>query len=193
MKMIGLARLGRDVEVRYLQDQNQTPVANLALAYDYGQKDGEGKRASQWVEGTLWGPRAEALAPYLVKGQQLEVFLDDVHVETYERNDNTEGVKLVGRVMSLDFGARPQGGDGGQQQQRGGGQRQQGGQQRQQQGGQRQQATHQQYAQQSRGGRPAHPASSAGGGGAPRGGGFDEMDDDIPFGPAFARAAWSAI
>jgi single-strand DNA-binding protein len=191
MKLIGLARLGRDVEVRYLQDQNQTPVANLALAYDYGPKDGEGHRASQWVEGVLWGTRAEALAPYLLKGQQLEVLLDDVHTETYEARDGGQGHKLVGRVMSIDFGARPKDGDGGQQ--RGGQRQQQVQQQRTQQGGQRQQPAQNEYQNQSRGGRQARPASSAGGGGAPRGGGFDEMDDDIPFRPAYARAAWSAI
>jgi single-strand DNA-binding protein len=170
MILMGLARLGRDVEVRHLPDG--TAVANLALAYNWGAKDGDGRRASQWVEGVLWGERAEALAPYLLKGQQLEVMLEDVRVETYDRNDNTQGTKMVGRVLRLEFGARPQG-DGGQQQQ------QRGGQQRQQTGGgqQRQQSTQQQYSQQSRGGsggggRPARP---------PSGGGFDEMDDDIPF------------
>jgi single-strand DNA-binding protein len=41
----------------------------------------------------------------------------------------------------------------------------------------------------------AHPPQSSHGGGggmrAPAGGGFEEMDDDIPFGPAYVRAAWS--
>jgi single-strand DNA-binding protein len=39
----------------------------------------------------------------------------------------------------------------------------------------------------------AQPTQNYTGGGAPRGGGFDEMDDDILYRTAYARAAWSII
>ncbi len=105
-QLFGLARLGRDAEVRFTQAGK--PVATLALAFDYGKKE-NGKRPSQWVDAALWGERAEALAPYLLKGQQLSVTVDDVHIETFQKNDGTQGHKLTGRVSNIEFaGSAPQ-------------------------------------------------------------------------------------
>lgn len=102
MKMIGLARLGRDVEVRYTP--NGDPVANLSLAYDYGQKV-DGKRPTQWIDATLWGKRAESLAPYLTKAALIMVEVEDVHTEEYESKGSTK-TKLVGRVVDVQFTGR---------------------------------------------------------------------------------------
>lgn len=105
-QLFGLARLGRDAEVRFTQAGK--PVATLALAFDYGKKE-NGKRPSQWVDAALWGERAETLAPYLLKGQQLSVTVDDVHIETFQKNDGTQGHKLTGRVSNIEFaGSAPQ-------------------------------------------------------------------------------------
>ena len=57
----GLARIGRDVELRFLPQGDA--VANISLAFTYGRKDSEGKRPTQWVEASIWSKRAEALAP----------------------------------------------------------------------------------------------------------------------------------
>lgn len=106
MKMIGVARLGQDAELRHLS--NGTAVCNLSLAWNYGKKGKDGKRPSQWVEAALFGERAESLAQYLVKGTSLFVDLRDVHIETYEKRDGTSGYKLAGMVDSLEFaGNRP--------------------------------------------------------------------------------------
>lgn len=97
MKVIGLARLGRDAEVRTTAGGEQ--VAGLALAFTRRVK---GEKLTDWVEGALWGKRAEALAPYLLKGSLVVVTLDDVHIETYQ-GKNGEGHKLVGRVSDVDL------------------------------------------------------------------------------------------
>lgn len=105
MILTGLARLGRDAVLRYMSDG--TPVANLALAYNYGQKDHGGKRPTQWVEAALWGKRAEALVPHLLKGTALDVVLDDVRLDEWVRQDGTPGKpKLVGRVINVEFAGR---------------------------------------------------------------------------------------
>lgn len=101
MKLIGNLRLGKDVEVRYAGN-NQTPVATLFGAYNYGKKV-DGKRPTQWVEATLWGAKAEALQEYLVTGEQFLVTMNDVHVETYTKNNGETGVKLTGSVIDIDF------------------------------------------------------------------------------------------
>ena len=63
MKAYGLARLGRDAELRTTQTGES--VARLSLAFSYGKKGADGKRPTEWVEGSLWGQRAQALAPHL--------------------------------------------------------------------------------------------------------------------------------
>lgn len=114
MKTIGLARLGRDAEVRYTPSGD--PVCNLSLAFNYGQKDNDGNRPTQWIDAALWGKRAESLAQYLVKGSLHCFTLDEIHIETYQGR-NGEGFKLVARVLDVELG--PRAGDapsgGGQQ------------------------------------------------------------------------------
>jgi len=97
MKVFGLARIGRDVEIRHTQAGEA--VASLSLAFTYRNK---GEKSTQWVEASLWGKRAEALAPYLLKGGLISVTIDDVHIETYQGRDK-EGVKLVGRVADVEL------------------------------------------------------------------------------------------
>jgi len=143
MQLIGLARIGRDAELR--KTQSGESVCSLSLAFSYGRKGQDGNKPTQWVEGTLWGRQAEALEQYLLKGKLVCVTLDEPHIETFEGR-NGPGHKLTGRISSLEFA----GGGEGQQ---------------------RQPAPSQAPAAAQR---PAAPA-------APAKGGFEDMDDDIPF------------
>ena len=97
-QLIGLARLGRDCELRTTQSGDA--VASLSLAMDY--RNGR-EKATQWVDGALWGKMAETLTQYLVKGKLVCVTLDDVHIEDFQRRDGTAGTKLVGRVSKLEL------------------------------------------------------------------------------------------
>ncbi len=100
-QLSGVFRLGRDVEVRFIPSGEA--VANLALAFNYGKKDDQGNRPSQWIEANLWGKRAEALAPYLRKGNQVFILMTEPHNETYTKNDGTQGFKMVGRVLEVEL------------------------------------------------------------------------------------------
>lgn len=149
-----IGRLGRDAELRYTPDGNA--VCNLALACEYGRKGQDGKRPTQWIDATLWGKQAEAMAPYLLKGQQLHFTIDDAHIGTYTKGDGSQGVKLTGRVIIIKFaGSPPQQGQQGNQQQP------------------RQQQSRQQPRQQA-------PQQSQQGTNGPD---YDSFDDDIPFAP----------
>jgi single-strand DNA-binding protein len=107
LQAFGRAIIGRDCEVRYTPEG--TAVANLSLAFSYGRKGEDGKRPTQWVDASLWGKQAESMASYLVKGQAVVVVLEDVHIETFKRSDNTVGSKLAARVASIEFaGPAPQ-------------------------------------------------------------------------------------
>jgi single-strand DNA-binding protein len=155
-QIIGAYRIGRDVELRRLATGDA--VCNLALAANYGKKGEDGNRPTQWVEASMFGMRAEALAPYLLKGTQVYAILGDPHIETYE-GKNGAGHKLVARVLEIELiGSRPQGD-----------------------GQQRQQAPAQQsngYAAAKQRPQPTQPARQAP---ARDNSGFDDMSDDIPF------------
>lgn len=95
-----LCRLGNQPELRYTT--GGTAVLNLSLAYAYGRKGDDGKRPTQWLEAAMFGKQAEAVQPFLHKGDQISVSVDDLHIETYEGKNGT-GHKLVGRIVAFDF------------------------------------------------------------------------------------------
>jgi single-strand DNA-binding protein len=101
MKANGLARIGKDAEVRYTP--GGAAVANVSLAFTYGKKGDDGKRPTQWVDASLWGQRAESLAPYIKKGGQIVAYLEDVSIQTYVKGDGTSATKMVARLVDLEF------------------------------------------------------------------------------------------
>ncbi len=112
MILSGVARLGRDIELRHTASGET--VGSLALAWNYGRKGEDGNRPTQWVDASLWGERAEKLKGYLLKGQQISVVLEDPHVEIYEKKDGTMGASLRARVGSIEFCGSPRNqGEGG--------------------------------------------------------------------------------
>lgn len=111
MILSGVTRLGRDIDVRHIASGEI--VGSLALAWNYGKKNEDGNRPTQWIEASLWGERAEKLKGFLLKGQQISVVLEDPHVEIYEKKDGTMGASLRARVGSIEFcGSGRQRGEG---------------------------------------------------------------------------------
>ena len=95
-------RIGRDVELRYTP--SGMAVASIALAYEYGRKNQQtGKKPTQWIEVTMWGKTAEALSQYLTKGKQVFIEAKDVHIQTYDKNDGTQGFKLAADFVGVKF------------------------------------------------------------------------------------------
>jgi len=101
MKANGLARIGKDAEVRFTP--SGAAVANVSLAFTYGKKGEDGKRPTQWVDASLWGQRAESLAPYIKKGGQIVAYLEDVSIQTFTKGDGTQATKMVARLVDLEF------------------------------------------------------------------------------------------
>ena len=101
-------RVGRDVTLRYTP--SGMAVAEIALAYEYGRKDQQtGKKPTQWIEVTMWGKTAEALSQYLTKGKQVFIEAKDVHIQTYDKNDGTQGFKLAAEFVGIKFANEGQG------------------------------------------------------------------------------------
>lgn len=83
-----IGRMTRDPELRYTP--GGTAVADMGLAVNrkYGNKDGETKEETLFVDCTAWSKAAEALSEYTRKGST--VFIEGrLQLEEWER----EGVK----------------------------------------------------------------------------------------------------
>jgi single-strand DNA-binding protein len=101
MKANGLARIGRDAELRHTP--GGAAVANVSLAFTFGKKSDDGNRPTQWVDASLWGQRAESITPFLQKGKQIVAYLEDVHLQTFTKGDGTQATKMVARLADLEF------------------------------------------------------------------------------------------
>ena len=97
----GIFRIGRDPEMRYLP--NGDGVLTLAVVYNYGKKGEDGNRPSQWLDCALFGKRAESLQPYLTKGSQVSLVIQDPHNESYKTKDGREGVRFAGRILDIEL------------------------------------------------------------------------------------------
>ncbi|WP_114809517.1 single-stranded DNA-binding protein [Paraburkholderia kururiensis] len=168
-KVILVGNLGADPEVRYLPSGDA--VANIRLATTDRYKDrasGEMKEATEWHRVAFFGRLAEIVSEYLKKGSS--VYIEGrIRTRKWQAQDGTDrySTEIVADQMQMlggRGGASMGGDDGGYREpaeRSGGG------------GGGR--AT---------GGGAPRGGSQGGGAGrsnAPAGGGFDEMDDDIPF------------
>ncbi|WP_244442532.1 single-stranded DNA-binding protein [Azospirillum lipoferum] len=90
--------------------QSGEKVLGFRVANDVGFGD---RKTTQWVDCSIWGRRAESLAPHLTKGKSV-VVSGEVTLREYEKRDGTRGAGLSVRVAEIDFtgGAREEGGGG---------------------------------------------------------------------------------
>jgi len=171
-KVILVGNLGADPEVRYLPSGDA--VANIRLATTDRYKDkasGEMKEATEWHRVSFFGRLAEIVNEYLKKGSS--VYIEGrIRTRKWQAQDGTDrySTEIVAEQMQMLGGRGSMGGGGGDE------------------GG------YSRGEPSERSGGGGRMASSGGGGGsragsgggssrpsAPAGGGFDEMDDDIPF------------
>ncbi len=68
-----VGNLGRDPELRYLQ--NGTPVTNLSVATNntYNNQQGEQVKETTWFRVSVFGKQAESCSQYLTKGKSVLV------------------------------------------------------------------------------------------------------------------------
>ena len=107
MIMSGLARIGRDAELKYIS--SGMAVCNVALAFNVGYGD---RKTTTWVEAAIWGKQAEGLVDHLLKGTAIVVHLKDLKIEEYDRRDGGRGAKLTATMVDLEFAGSKQ--DSGQ-------------------------------------------------------------------------------
>lgn len=111
-KVILVGNLGRDPEVRHLE--NGTPVASFSLATSESYKDrttGERKTVTEWHNVVLWRGLAEVAEKYLHKGDQ--VYIEGkLRTRSWEKEGVTRyTTEIVGDNMTM-LGSKGQQGGG---------------------------------------------------------------------------------
>ena len=111
-KVILVGNLGRDPEVRHLE--NGTPVASFSLATSESYKDrttGERKTVTEWHNVVLWRGLAEVAEKYLHKGDQ--VYIEGkLRTRSWEKEGVTRyTTEIVGDNMTM-LGSKGQQGAG---------------------------------------------------------------------------------
>lgn len=108
-KVILIGNLGKDPEVRHLE--NGRAVANFSLATSevYKNKSGERVTTTEWHNIVLWTPLAEIAEKYLRKGNQ--VYIDGkLQTRSYDDKDGNRKyiTEVVGQNLTM-LGAKNEG------------------------------------------------------------------------------------
>lgn len=101
-KVILLGNLGKDPEVRHLE--NGRAVANFSMATSETYKNREGERVTktEWHNVVLWTPLAEIAEKYLNKGNQVYIEGKLTSRSYEDKEGNTKYItEVVGREMTL--------------------------------------------------------------------------------------------
>jgi single-strand DNA-binding protein len=96
--LIFTGNCGQDMEVRHTT--KGTPIGSVSVALTQGWGD---NKKTVWVKCSIWGERAEGLAPYLKKGTPVTI-QGELEVDTYQSNDGTEKTSIGCKVGSVAFG-----------------------------------------------------------------------------------------
>lgn len=101
MKAYGTARAGTSMEIKYTNDDK--PIGQVSLAFKTGIKDKNGEYKTQWVSASMFGKRAESLAPYIVKGSLHAYHLRDLHIDEYTTKDGEKRVSLKAMIDDVEL------------------------------------------------------------------------------------------
>lgn len=112
-KVILIANLTRDPELRYTP--NNTAVCNIGLAVNrkYKSSDGQQQEETTFIDCEAWGKTGEAINQYMRKGRA--IFVEGrLKLDTWQDKDGSNRSKLKVVVESFQFIDGKQ--DGGKQQ-----------------------------------------------------------------------------
>ena len=90
-----VGRVGRDAELR------TTPKGDQVLAFPVAVDSGFGQnKKTTWPRVQVWGKRAEALQPHIIKGNQIAIS-GELTLNEYTKADGTKGTSLDVRAAEV--------------------------------------------------------------------------------------------
>jgi len=112
-KVLLIGNLGKDPEVRYLENNKVVASFTLATNETFKDKNGQPRTDTEWHNIEMWDQLAKTAEKYLKKGSQ--VFIEGkIKTEVWKDKDGNErtGKKIRANVMTM-LGSRNQSESGG--------------------------------------------------------------------------------
>lgn len=122
-KLIFVGNLGRDPEMRFMQDGTAVTTLNVASSRRFTDRNGQNREETIWFRVSVWGKQAEVCNEYLQKGRQVLVegrlrADENGNPRIWTRQDGTPGasfevtaqtVRFLGSREAADFSAGVEG------------------------------------------------------------------------------------
>ena len=101
-KVILVGNLGKDPEIRHLDNGRARTTFPLATSETYKNRDGERVTNTEWHNIVLWSPLAEIAEKYLEKGRQVYIEGKITNRSYDDKEGNTRYIsEVVAREMTL--------------------------------------------------------------------------------------------
>ena len=113
-KAIILGHLGRDPELRYLQNGQPVCKLNIATSRRYTNKQNESVEETEWHRVSVWGKQAEHCNNFLTKGRQVYVE-GRLRTSSYDKDGQKHYTTEIVADTVQFIGGRGEGGEGGGQ------------------------------------------------------------------------------
>lgn len=98
-KVIAMGTVGKDAEVRMMDNGNAVANVSVAVNERYKDKNGEKKELTEWINVVFFGKVAELAQSFCKKGSQIYVE-GKLKTEKYEKNGQTH---YSTRVIAKEF------------------------------------------------------------------------------------------
>ena len=101
-KWVGIGRLGRDPETKFLNDGSAVTNFSIAIDESYKNKDGEKVQKTEWVNIVTYRKLAEICGNYLQKGK-LVYIEGKIQTRTWEDKDGNKrsSTEIVANDMKM--------------------------------------------------------------------------------------------
>lgn len=99
-KVILVGNLGKDPEVRHLENGRARASFSLATNETYKNKEGEKVTNTEWHNVVLWTPLAEIAEKYLTKGRQVYI---EGKLSTRSYEDKEGNIKYITEVVGQNL------------------------------------------------------------------------------------------
>jgi single-strand DNA-binding protein len=111
-KVMLIGNVGRDPEVRYLDNGVAKATFSLATSETYKNKDGSKTTQTEWHNIVLWRALAEIAEKYIKKGDRLYIE-GKIHTRSYDDKDGQKKfiTEITGDGLQM-LGGRPKGESG---------------------------------------------------------------------------------
>lgn len=119
-KVILIGNLGKDPEIRHLENNRQVASFSLATNENYQDKDGNWQKLTEWHNIVMWGPLAGRAETQLKKGMQIFIegklttrkWTDSEGKDRYTTEIYAQSFRILGR-REEDPVSRPETGQTG--------------------------------------------------------------------------------